>query len=247
MEIDWSLTVTCWLSLSFPQRLRGEFQGRIHKLLCQDYWKSYSWQSAPLCGFSSPTLKHAPKTSHRKFQKKNNVCSELNSILKSNIKSHAHPPDLRFSSPVFVASLAGLWVRLLWDQPVSQCVNTSFGAIGGFRHSLRISEHITSDKGRLFYKYRENKYPWILSTFLNGTGQHGGARKSLLHTEKDTQNPELVQTPEIYVQAGYIIIQNSRSFLELQFYCTIYWAHEFPWNDGWENFRHKNIPRAIIS
>lgn len=125
-----------------------------------------------------------------------------------------HPPDLRFSSPVFVASLAGLWVRLLWDQPLSQCVNTSFGC---FRHPLRISEHITSDEGRLFYKYRENKYPWILSTFLNGTGQHGGARESLLHTEKDTQDPELVQTTEIYVQAGYIIIQNLRSFLELQF------------------------------
>lgn len=129
----------------------------------------------------------------------------------------AHPPDQRFPSPVFMASLAGLWVRLLRDQPLSQCVNTSFGAINGFRHPLRISEHLTSDKGKLFYEYRENKYSWILSTFLNGTGQHGGARRSLLHTEKDTQDSELVQTPEIYVQAGYIIIQNLRSFLELQF------------------------------
>lgn len=96
-------------------------------------------------------------------------------------------------------------------------MNTSFGAINGFRHPLRISEHLTSDKGKLFYKYRENKYSWILSTFLNGTGQPGGARRSLPHTEKDTQDSELVQTPEIYVQAGDIIIQNLRSFLELQF------------------------------
>lgn len=188
MKFNWSPTVTCLTPYLWALNwiLRCESESIVHKLLV---WRSLKIEFMVIptsLWLQFPWVETCFKNIPWKIPEANNLCSESNTILSSSIKSHADPPHLTGGLPFWGCCLPGrhmarlLICSCIWDRQLSGVWTAISGLVLSVVSSTHCvsQNHITSDKGRLFYKYRRNKYSWILSTFLNEIGQHGGARKA---------------------------------------------------------------------